>query len=380
VAEPRRRFFATTSGGLEPFLEGELRALGAPRVRRVTGGVAFEGDRALMVRACVELRTAHRVLWVLGEVGAHDAEALYRGVHGLARWEGLCPPDRTLSVRATLGPGSGIRDGRFAALKVKDAIVDRVREAVGARPSVSEEADVRVRVRLHGGRATVSLDAAGQSLHARGYRQEGGEAPLRETLAAAVAMATRWDGRWPLIDPLAGSGTLLIEATLLARRIAPGLVGRRYGFERWPGHKPQHLEAALEDARTRVVPLGAAVLGRDRDPEALAGARHNAERAGLGGDLAWEVADALVAAAPPAGHGTLVTNPPWGGRLAVDEAWYPGLGRTLRETYRGWDAWVLVEDPAALAAIGLPVGRQLALRNGPVDLVLAQLRGAGGES
>lgn len=372
------RYVATTSGGLEAVLEGELRALGATRTRRSRGSVGFEGDRALMVRACLELRTAHRVLWELGSFGARDPESLYRGVRKLVRWQGLIPPDKTFAVQGTARDGK-LRDGRYVALKTKDAIADAVRDAVGARPSVDvRDPDVRVVVRVVRDRADVALDAAGQSLHARGYRTEAGVAPLRETLAAGMLLLARYgeDPALPLVDPMCGAGTLPVEAALLARGMVPGLLDRSYGFERWPGHRPARLEKLRAAARDRVKAPGGAglpILGADRDAGVLQLARRNAERAGC--ELQWRASDVarLDNPWPDAGEGLVVCNPPYGERLEELEALRPtfeAMGRTLRERFAGWTAWVLVADDSLQHALGLDPVRRVAVKNGALDVTL----------
>ncbi len=390
MSQPRRRagsgsstptlaLFATTSAGLEPALEAELRALGARGLERVRGGVGFVGDRRLMMAACVNLRTAHRVLWKLGEGVARDGDALYEGTRGVVRWEGLVPPDKTFAVRATVRD-SALRDSRWVALRVKDAIVDAVRDARGERPSVdAADPDVRVQVRVARDRVTVSLDAAGDSLHARGYRTEAGEAPLRETMAAGMLLMSRWDGQAPLVDPMCGSGTLPIEAALLASGTAPGLLGRRFGFERWPGHRPAMLEAVVEEARRRARPRpeGALAFGRDRDARVVGLARDNARRAGVDGLTDFAVGE-LDALAPPPGasRGVLVTNPPYGERLGEIEGLVPlyrRLGAIARERFRGWELWILLAHDVHREALGLPIARQWPMMNGALEVTLAQI-------
>ncbi len=377
--------FATTSPGLERVLAEELTQLGAKQVHKGRAGCGFLTDRVTLERVTVSLVTAHRVLWTLGEVDARDADSLYRGVRELVRWQGIVPADKTFAVFATCRDTPAFRDARFAGLRVKDAIVDVVREATGKRPDVSpEDPDVLVRVSIANGRGIVSLDAAGKtSLHARGYRTEAGEAPLRESLAAALPRLAGWDMKSPLVDPMCGSGTILIEAALAARCIAPGTLRNDYGFMRWPGFKPARHEAALESLRARALPktmgspsgllpkTDAPLIGFDIDAELLAVARANAERAGVAADVQLAVGDATSVTEVPE-EGLLVTNPPWGARLG-DHASTVELLRAVAAHWRGrgrWRAAVLVPDAEAAHALDLLEERIIPLEAGGRDVLL----------
>lgn len=373
-----RRAFATTAPGLELALADELVAAGYDRVRPGVAGASFVGDRLGLERACLVLRLAHRVLWTLGDVDAGDGDRLYRSVRALAHWEGLVPPDRTFAVHATARDNPSFRDARFAGLRVKDAIVDAVRELAGDRPSVDvADPDVQVRIAISGRKGVVSLDLAGRdSLHARGYRLEAGEAPLRESLAAGLLQLADHRPDEPLYDPCCGSGTILIEAALRARAVAPGLVGRYYGFERWPGFRPDRLaevRRALEaEARP---PLARRLLGTDLDGSVLALARQNAERARVSDDIRLLRADAGSVAPPPEldRPGLVATNPPWGERLgdrAAADRLLERMGRHWRETLRGWRAAVLVGDRAQAPLLGLDDVRLVPLRHGALDVTL----------
>lgn len=384
MSQPRAarpwRCFATTAPGLEPFLADELRALGFDGVKPGHSGVAFAADRDGLVGACLELRTAHRVLWTLGDVDARDRDALYRGTRAVARWAGLIPPDKTLAVFATTRDAPVFRDSRIVALTVKDAIVDAVREARGARPSVDvADPDVVVRVAVKGARGVVSLDGAGRtSLHARGYRVDAGEAPLRETLAAAMIMASGWDGRAPLVDPMCGSGTLLIEAGHIAKRVAPGLVRLDHGFERWPGHRRDRLlrlRTALQARTVRARPL---LQGFDVDEAALSAARGNAERAGISGSIGLALGDvrSLDNPAPRGAVGVVVSNPPYGHRLGDDGSarrLLEALGARLRAGFAGWTCCLVL--PRSLeGAVGLPIGQRWPTRSGDLEVAVVRYR------
>lgn len=370
---PDKRFFATTSMGLERPLARELERLGARGVRPGGGGVSFRGDRQLMMSACLSLRTAHRVLWMLGDFDAPDLDSLYRGVREVARWTGLMTPEHTLAVHATTRE-SDIRDTRILAMKTKDAIVDAIRDVVGSRPSVDRrDPDVRVHLRLSRNRASIGIDAAGESLHVRGYRLEAGPAPLRETMAAGILSLLAWDGSAPLLDLFCGSGTFPIEAALIAGRRDPGLLGRRYAFERWPGHKDAQLERLLDEAEARVRPPAQTIRGYDISKRAITTALANIDRAQVQSRVVVRKADACELRPPEGPPGLLVGNPPYGERLGDVETLvrlYSDLGGALRARFKGWRLGLLIAEERHHEALGLECLRRWRLRQGPIDVTL----------
>jgi putative N6-adenine-specific DNA methylase len=312
------RFFATCAKGTEGALRRELSALRLHAVRGERGGVAFEGKLEAAMRACLHSRVAMRVLLRLAEFAAGDAASLYDGVRGID-WSEWLTARTTLAVEATVRD-SAITHSGFAALKVKDAVVDALRDRLGARPDVDpKDPDVRLVLHLAQDRAEVAVDLAGEPLHRRGYRAGMTPAPLKETLAAAVLSLGRVDVERPFVDPMCGSGTLAIEHALAARRIAPGL-GRAFSFQRWPAYRGP-LQSAWdrlkEEARRSALPAAPApIVARDLFPKALDAARRNAAAAGVGHDVVFEKGD-VRELEPPDGPatGTLCTNPPYGERL-----------------------------------------------------------------
>lgn len=386
----RLRAFVTTSPGLESALLRELEGLGHRELSKGRAGVSLSTDRAGLERLTVSTRLGHRVLWQLAEVDARDGDTLYRETLAAVRWVGFLPMsagnEKTLAVAATCRDTPAFRDARYAGLRVKDAICDAVREATGRRPDISpEDPDVLVRVSIVRGRGVLSLDAAGKtSLHARGYRTDAGEAPLRETLAAALPELAGWDGKAPIVDPMCGSGTILIEAALRMAHILPGHLGRLrppWGFTRWPGHVPSRLSAWLEGQRRSSPEVAGPVLaGGDIDEAALATARVNADRAGVarllrlaGGD-ARDPEHLAALTSSSAGPGLVLTNPPWGGRLmdgAAARGLMAELGASWRRVFSGWRAAVLVPDEAAAAALELKKPRLVPLESGALRVLLA---------
>ncbi len=371
----RWRCFATTAAGLEPFLARELLGLKAARVERRHTGVEFEGNRVMVEKACLTLRTAHRVLWRVADLDASHPDRLYATARKHVRWQGLIPPDRTFCIRATAS-NSVFRDARFAGLRLKDAIVDSVRDAVGERPSVDTDyPDITVRLGVKGRSGVVSLDAAGDSLHMRGYRQASGPAPLRETLAAAAVLASGWDGTTPLVDPMCGAGTIPIEAAWIGRRIAPGLARRDFCFQRWPGHRVPRYQEMVASLRAQARPgLDVPILGFDRDRRALDAAKANARRAGV--DIQWAARDlerGLESDALPPEPGVVVTNPPYGARLGDERSalrTYEALGQRLRDAFADWTVCVFAHTREQVEALGLPVERYWHFKNGALDVTL----------
>lgn len=393
---------ATCPLGLEELLAGELLALGVAGVAEERGAVRFRGSWVDVARANVALRTANRVLVELATFNGHDGDALEAGARNLVRrrkhrWGGLDAgdlfhPERTFALQAT-SSASEIRDTRWVVLKVKDGIVDGQRDRFGERGSVAREGpDVPLRVYLHKNQATLLLDTSGEPLDRRGYRLEATEAPLREHLAAACVLAAgqrqaRAGETVPVVDPMCGSGTLLVEAALVALGRPPGAVRRRSGggwaFESLPGRAGRAMEheavrALLEAGAGGDRDAAGAVrlFGVDRDPDAVAAARANLERAGLaevatvirGDGFAFDPATEVLAKLPPgAAPGLVVTNPPYGERLAADQDLWRRLGDLLKQRYTGWRAAVLAGGDDLGKSIGLKPRRRWPVRNGPLE-------------
>jgi len=373
------RFAATCPRGVEALLADELRTLGIADVRESRAAVTFAGALADGYRACLWSRLASRVLLTLGEFPAATADELYAGVAAVP-WEDHLRADGTLAVDV-VGSTSGLTHTRFAAQKTKDAIVDRIRERHGARPSVeSERPGIRVNVRLHRERATLSLDLSGEPLHMRGYRTPGeqAEAPLKENLAAAVLVRAGWpaiaSAGGPLLDPLCGSGTLLVEGALMASDQAPGLLREYWGFTGWLGHDEAAWQALLDDADERAeagrdgLPT---IAGSDADPRAVSLALTCVKRAGFGRLIDVREAGLADFAAPEgAPPGLVVTNPPYGVRLGETgelEALYALLGGRLLEGFDGWEAAILTSDEALARATGLRSHAAHTLYNGAIE-------------
>jgi 23S rRNA (guanine2445-N2)-methyltransferase / 23S rRNA (guanine2069-N7)-methyltransferase len=376
-------FFAAAPKGLEPLLADELRTFGASAIDATVAGVSFRGPLALAYRVCLWSRFANRVLLPLASFPATSPEALYDGIRTID-WRQHLPVTGTIAVDFHTAL-SQITHSHYGALKVKDAIVDQFRDACGERPSVAREhPDVRINVYLRRDRARVSLDLSGESLHRRGYRQEAVLAPLKENLAAAILALAGWPriagAGGALIDPMCGSGTLPIEAALMAGDVAPGLLRPHYGFLRWQGHQPQLWEELLEEARQRresglkeLPPI----IGYDADAGTVRHALANVEKAGLRGLVHIEKRPYGEARPPKdARSGLLVANPPYGERLGEEQALtplYAGLGELLRGHFPGWRGAVFTGNPRlALRLGGKPQGSHT-LYNGAIECRLLLL-------
>lgn len=371
------RFFATCPKGLEGLLADELRSLGAVAVKETRAGVAFSGPLALGYRACLWSRLASRVLLPLAQFPAASPEALYAGVQTL-NWDDHLGVDNTLAVDFTTS-GSAITHSQYGALKVKDAIVDQLRARHGARPSVDRERpDVRVNVYLHNDEATLNLDLSGESLHRRGYRAQGMAAPLKENLAAALLLRAQWpaiaERGGPLIDPMCGSGTLPIEAALMAADIAPGLLRPHFGFLYWRGHDADAWAPLMAEAQARrEAGLGKLppIRGFDHDRAAVHAALENVARAGLQKHVHIERRE-LAACVPEtsAAPGLVIANPPYGERLGEQPelpALYAALGEAMKRCYAGFHAAVFTANPELGKHLGIRARRMHALYNGALE-------------
>lgn len=369
-------FFASCPPAVADLTAAELRECGATSCREFKLGVQFEGSLETAYRACLWSRTASRILMPLASFEAPTPEALYEGVKAID-WSAHIKPTGTIAVDLA-GATSGITHTHFGALKTKDAIVDFMRERTGERPSVDvEQPDVRIDVRLDRDRATLSLDLSGESLHRRAYRARGVAAPLKENLAAAILLRCGWPAMarngGELVDPMCGSGTLPIEAALMALDIAPGSMRARYGFIGWLGHDRelwQRLTAEATQRREATVAQRIVLRGYDQDPGAVRAAIENVERARLRGFVHIERRDLTQLTRESGTHGLIVTNPPYGERIGDQErlqSVYELLGQKLRENFEGWKGAVFTGNPPLAKAIGINASRSHTLFNGRIE-------------
>jgi 23S rRNA G2445 N2-methylase RlmL len=368
---------ATCSLGLEELVAGELRDLGLPESTISRGAVAFSGSWADCWRTNWRLRTANRILLELATWEAHDGPALAAGGRALVTGRllnatpGLDPaqlfhPDRTFSLQAT-SSASEIRDARWAALTVKDGLVDGQRDRWGRRANVDRESpDLQYRLRLHDNKASLLLDTSGEPLDHRGYRTTSGPAPVREQLAAACVLASGWDGKGAVVDPMCGSGTFLIEAGWFALGRAPGCLRTHWAFMLLPGYDA----AAFETIRTEAVPIPdpeVQIFGNDQSGEALRASTANLKAARLLDRTTLKRSDAFTLTAPEKGPGLVIVNPPHGARIATEPEHWRKLGDLLKQQFRGWKAAVLAGGETRGKHIGLKPRRRIPVMNGPLE-------------
>ncbi len=376
-------FFATTPKAMEELLAAELRQLGATDVKPERAGCSFAGTLETAYRVCLWSRIATRVLLPIARFPAPTPEALYDGVKAID-WSEHLAPSGTLAVDFA-SSRSAITHTHFGALKVKDAVVDQFRERAGTRPSVEvSQPDLRINVYVQQDDATVSLDLSGDSLHRRGYRVETVKAAMKENLAAAILLLAEWPARAeqgvPLVDPMCGSGTLPIEAGLIAADVAPGLGRSGHGFERWRQHQPEVWQRLLEEARgrdKRKTGRFPPIYGFDADPVAVRGALKNVERAGLSGIVHIERRELRDAQPVTPKYevksdtaGIFVVNPPYGERLSdkrVVEPLYTDIGDVLKQRFKGWTGYVFTGNLDVAKAVRLSPARRHVLFNGAIE-------------
>jgi len=368
--------YATCGSGLESLLAQELKSLGLANVQSAGAGVRFSGSLAAGYKACLWSRVANRVLIPIHRGPAPTPEALYALVQEID-WSTHLDVDGTLAVDFFTAK-STITHSQYGALKVKDAIVDQFRDNTGRRPNVERNTpDVRVNVYLFREQARIAIDLSGSSLHRRGYREAGGLAPLKENLAACLLLASGWreaiDAGRPLVDPMCGSGTLLIEAAMIACNQAPGLQRKYFGFQGWKAHDASLWQALREEALAAKCASPVLIAGADNDAQAVDNCRHNIAQAGLADTICVQL-QALSQGRPSvlenATPGLLITNPPYGQRLAGDAAFYTALGSDLSRYYAGWHCALFTAQDAPYMRARLPLRKTLQSKNGGIDCVL----------
>ena len=373
--------FSPCPRGLEALLAEELRALGAHAAEAVPGGVNWQGDWRACYRANLESRLATRVLWRVGSTRYRGEEEIYKLAWSLT-WAKWFTADDTIRVYVT-AQKSPLKSLEFITLRIKDAVCDHFRSVSGKRPSVdTAHPAVRIHAFLTADTATLYLDTSGEPLYKRGFKPAAVEAPLKENLAAGILRLAGWQPGEPLIDPMCGSGTFLIEAAQIALGIAPGL-GRHFAFERFR-HFDRRLWAELKRAAEarRQSPRALPIFGSDAVAEWLRRSRLNLEAAGLADCVTLERAD-LLEREPPAAAGVMVANPPYGVRLGEEEelaAFYPKLGDALKQRWSGWRCYFLTADPALPKLIGLKASRRTPLFNGALECRLLEYRMVAGSN
>ncbi len=376
-----QRFFATCPRGLEGVLAEELAALGAQGFTPTDGGVGFAGDLPLCYRANLESRIATRILWQVGEGRYRSEEELYQAARALA-WPRWFDVGQTFMVKVT-AVRCPLKSLEFVTLRIKDAVCDRFRETAGSRPDVeTRRPDVRIHAFLGADGYRYYLDTSGEALFIRGLRRASVEAPLRENLAAGILKLSGWRPGTPLLDPMCGSGTFLLEAAMMALKIAPGL-GRHFGFEKLKNFRSGTWHRLRGEAEARRRPVEFAHLyGSDSDRDALSAASRNLDEAGLL-EAVWLAQRDILDARAPAPQGVLVANPPYGvrvGEQAQLAALYPKIGEVLKKNFAGWTACFLTADLRLPRLMRLAPARRTPLYNGALECRLFEFRMVAGSN
>jgi len=363
------KIVAKTFMGLEPVLAKELAQMGAQDIQQGRRMVQFTGDKEMLYRANVELHTALKILKPIAEFKARSAEEVYDEVQKID-WSQYLSLDKTFAVDAVVF-SEEFTHSKFVSYKVKDAIVDQFREKTGQRPNISvSNPDLQLHIHIADTDATLCLDSSGESLHRRGYRQESVEAPLNEVLAAGIVMLTGWQGDCDFIDPMCGSGTLLIEAALIARNMAPGLFRKEFAFEKWPDFDADLFDRIYnDDSRERE--FHHHIYGYDIDMKAVNSARINVKAAGLS-DIISVAQQDFKDFEKPKDKCILVTNPPYGERITTSNLFetYRMIGERLKHALTGCEAWLLSYREECFQQIGLRPSIKTPLYNGSLECEL----------
>lgn len=354
--------------GLEGVLSEEIRQLGGKEIKALKRAVEFEGDKSLLYRANLELRTALRVLVHLQDFVAKNPDELYKKVKSI-EWQDYMTVDKTFAIDATAS-SSIFTHSKYAALKTKDAIADYFRDKTGKRPDVNVDFPyLRVNLHINEDKCALSLDSSGDSLHKRGYRANTLEAPINEVLAAGMVLLSGWDGKTTFVDPMCGSGTLLIEAALFATHTPPQLHRETFGFMKWRDFDAKCWEKVVDKAKSGIQSLPCPVLGFDKEMRAVRVSAQNIFSAHLEGKGIQVEKLTIEKLMPPPPPGVLITNPPYDERLKEAEiaAFYKMIGDRLKQVFSGYEAWLISSNQEALKYIGLRPSQKMTLFNGALE-------------
>ena len=361
------KMLAKTLYGFEALLARELRNLGAGHVKEGVRNVSFEGDSGFMYKANLCLRTAIKILKPIASFYVRDEKDLYHKIYAMD-WDEYLDTSSTFAIDAIVNSDI-FTHSLYISQKVKDAIADNFRDRSGKRPSVNLEApDLSISIHIHRNQCTVSLDSSGNSLHHRGYRTATNIAPINEVLAAGMLLHSGWDGRTDFLDPLCGSGTLLIEAAMIACNIPANINREHFAFQSWKDYDEELFDKIRQASLNRSREFHHKIVGYDKAPSALNKAKDNIENAGLTDYIELEQNNFFRSTKFNDGPLHLVTNPPYGERLVIDvETFYGNIGDTLKQRYPGTKAWLITANLEALKYVGLRTTRKIKLFNGRLE-------------
>ncbi len=357
---------AKTFHGLEGVLAAELKEIGAENIQKLKRAVKFSGDKELMYKSNLMLRTAVRILKPVHMFRVQNEKQLYLRSKE-AKWNELISPDMTIAISATVN-SPNFNHANFAALKVKDAIVDKIRNKEGARPNIDRvDPDINLHVHISMEDCEIYLDSSGDSLHKRGWRTGQAEAPLSEILAAGMVKLSGWDGNEDFLDPMCGSGTLCIEAAMQAANIPPG-INREFAFMKWPDFDKKLWNRVLNEAKAAIKEPVCRIYGRDISSKALNITRDNAAKAGVDRFVNVSKRD-FFDEHPENFEGNIVINPPYGERIEIEDlvGFYRNIGDSLKQYHKGSTAWVLCSDKQAIKNVGLKPSQKMVLFNGKLE-------------
>lgn len=361
------RMVAKTMYGMEDILAAELLKLGAKDIEKGNRAVSFTGDKGFMYKANLSLRTALRILKPIDTFKVKDEKSLYNGIQRTA-WSQYMSHKDTLAIDCSLGTDL-FTHSQYVSQLAKDGIVDQFRNAYGSRPSVDlDDPSLRINLHISGDTCTVSLDSSGDSLHKRGYRDQTNLAPINEVLAAGLVMMTGWDRRSHFIDPMCGSGTILIEAALYANNIPPGYFRESFGFEHWRDFDHELWQLIFDSVIGKITEHEQNIIGVELSPNVAKKAKENVKQAKVD-DVVKIINASLQDFDPPKGRGVVLMNPPYGERMNKDDinTLYKSIGDTLKKKYQGYDAWIISSNMEAFKHVGLRPSRKITVYNGSLE-------------
>jgi putative N6-adenine-specific DNA methylase len=357
-----------TLARLEEVLAREIEEIGGQDIEIGKRIVSFEGSMKQVYRANYELRTAIRVLIPIQSFKARDERELYQNV-GKIDWTEYMEVNQTFAIDSVVHNTPAFNHTKYAAFKAKDAIVDQFREKFGRRPNVNvDQPDLRLNLYISNGQASMAVDSSGDSLHKRNYRTQTGPAPINEVLAAGLVMLSGWKGDRLFLDPMCGTGTILIEAASYAWNMPPQLNRKEFGFMKWPNFDRKLWKEVVEKAKSRIKDSGPVIMGSDKDFKSIKIAEQNIEAAGMEGKIQVQ-RKKFEKLTPPEGPGMLIMNPPYDERLGIDDigALYKMIGDQLKQNYAGFEAWVISSNKEAFKQVGLRASKKMKLYNGPLE-------------
>lgn len=362
------KLLAKTIHGAEQLLADEIKALGGTQIEILSRAVSFEGDHEVLYKVHIWSRTALRVLMPIHEFVAHNETVLYKRMRRYD-WTSLIDLDQTFAISSVVNSYI-FKHSKYVALKAKDAIIDQMRDKYdGQRPSIDvQNPDISLDLYCSDKKFVISIDASGDSLHKRGYRQAGRLAPLNEVLAATMVMLSGWQSDQPLYDPMCGSGTILLEALLIARHIPPRLHRTHYQFMQWADYDEELYRSIRREAVLSMTEDAPPIYGLEKNAKQVSETKALIKSLGYDKWIKIEVGDATTAQ-PPCEPGVMITNPPYGERVGSEDIidLYKSIGDNLKKNYENWDAWIISGNKDAIKRIGLRTSRKLTLYNGSIE-------------